>query len=156
MAKKSGANASATSSDSNVALVKTPTLPNCSPDKITTATLPKGTQLHRVHQQAYSGDAFNAHPDSNARFSTIHDTERAVIPTVYLASTFEGALMETVFHDIPYQQGDKFLDRAKIEGQQHSVVATREDILLADLTTIPLKPRNLSWITQVCASPWHV
>lgn len=142
MAKKPGAKlfvSKAVSADAKEGVGKKPPLPNCAPGKITTITLPRGTSLHRVHQEAYSGDAFNPYPYSNARFSTICDSKNTVIPTIYLASTFEGALMETIFHEIPYQQNDKFLDRAKIEGHHHSVVVTNQEVLLADLTTKSLR-----------------
>ena len=61
-----------------------------------------GRTMHRVHDAAYAANLFNPSPTGNARFSPIRDEAGAVIPTLYAATTPRGALMETIFHDVPY------------------------------------------------------
>ena len=114
-------------------------LPDCSPSKITPSVLPAGTELHRTHHRDFSPDQFNPRPDSNARFSTVLDEGGDVIPTIYCASTLNGSLMETLFHDIPYQSDDKFLSGSKLVDQMHSTLTTNQDISLALLSKMALR-----------------
>jgi hypothetical protein len=60
--------------------------------------------MYRVHDAIYAVDQFNPSPKGNARFSPILDPSGKVIPTLYAATTPRGALMESVFRDIPYVQ----------------------------------------------------
>lgn len=90
------------------------------------------TNIHRVHQDKYSGNQFNPGLDGNARFSPIKNALGAPIPTLYGGSTFECAVMETIFHDVPYAAGLKTIDKIKLTGQLHSQVKSSEDLVLAD------------------------
>jgi hypothetical protein len=47
--------------------------------------------------------------------------------------------METVFHDVPHSTGFKSLDRSKLQDQVHSTVEVRQDLLLADLSSVALR-----------------
>src|SRR5271156_7233951 len=58
-----------------------------------------GEIMHRVHDAVYPVDSFTPSPLGNARFSPIRDSAGNVIPTLYAATTPQGALMETIFHD---------------------------------------------------------
>lgn len=93
----------------------------------------------RVHSDEYAGSQFNPGLKGNARFSPIRDTRREPIPTLYAADTFEAALMESVFHDVPHAPGFKQFDKRKLEGQVHSKVRATQDLKLADLTSKPLR-----------------
>ncbi|MDG9757829.1 RES family NAD+ phosphorylase [Pseudomonas chengduensis] len=106
---------------------------------ITPVTLSRKKVLHRVHSEDYEGDEFNPGLKGNARFSPIRNAEGDPIPTLYAADTFEAALMESVFHDVPHAPGFKQLDKRKLEGQEHSTVQTTQDLKLADLSSKPLR-----------------
>lgn len=106
---------------------------------ITPWTLPAGQVMHRVHQQKYAADQFNPANVGNARFSPIADEKGDVIPTIYAATTFDGAVMETIFRDVPYAPGYKNVDKARLEDQVHSHVNSSTDLVLADLSTIALR-----------------
>jgi hypothetical protein len=65
----------------------------------------KGKTRYRVHQERYQGHAFNPTRRGNARFSPIIDRSANVIPTLYPGSTLDRALMESMFHNVPYKPG---------------------------------------------------
>src|SRR5690606_27428220 len=64
---------------------------------------PLGQFLQRsVHQDQYRADQFNPGVRDNARFSPIQDDQGQPISTLYGGTTMDCALLETVFHDVPY------------------------------------------------------
>lgn len=92
-----------------------------------------------MHSEDYEGGEFNPGLKGNARFSPIRTTKGDPIPTLYAADTFEAALMESVFHDVPHAPGFKQFDKRKLAGQEHSTVQTTQDLKLADLSSKPLR-----------------
>ena len=101
--------------------------------------LDAGATLHQVHQEVYAADAFNPSTKGNARFSPIQDGQGHVIPTIYAAHTFDGALMETVFPGVPYALGPKQFSQEKLAGQLHSCLTISTPLILADLTSTALR-----------------
>lgn len=108
------------------------------PLKTTLITWELGREMHRVHDVVYPANQFNPSSSGNARFSPIRDSEGSIIPTLYGGTTFDCALMETIFHDLTYKAGFKPVSKRKIEGKVHSVVIPRIDLRLVDLGTIAL------------------
>ena len=97
-----------------------------------------GQTLYRVHHQRYRSNVFNPTPQGNARFSPIRDAAGKIIPTLYAGTTLDCALMETVFHDVPYKTGFKPLPLSILEGQVYSSIAVQQNLRLIDLGTIAL------------------
>jgi hypothetical protein len=89
-------------------------LPPAGPLNATLITWECGREMHRVHDDAYLGDQFNPNSMGNARFSPIHDTDGVVIPTLYAGTTLDCALMETIFHDLPFKTGFKPVSKRKM------------------------------------------
>jgi len=106
---------------------------------ITRITLHPQQVLHRVHLQAYHATQFNPGHTGDARFSPIQNRQGQAIPTLYAADTFQAALMESVFHDVPHEAGFKLFDRRKLHRQVHSQLEIRANLVLADLTSKPLR-----------------
>jgi hypothetical protein len=111
----------------------------------------KGKTIFRVHGSIYKADQFNDSRKGDARFSPLIDVARnAVIPTLYAGTTFDCALMETVFHDVPYQPGLKTVSKAKyVEGAICSTLSLTADLRLVDLSSVALHklgvaPANLT------------
>ena len=50
--------------------------------------LPKDTELHRIHPDAYKAEQFSPTAAGNACFLPIRDAGGAIIPTIYAAKTF--------------------------------------------------------------------
>lgn len=90
------------------------------------------TIIHRVHLSVYASDEFNPGLSGSARFSPIKDALGAPVPTLYGGSTFECAMMETVFHDVPYASGLKTFDKARLARQVHSQLTPGSSLMLAD------------------------
>jgi hypothetical protein len=113
---------------------------------ITTTSWPAGSTLHRVHHLDYGAVQFNPGLKGNARFSPIADAHGDPIPTLYGGSSFACAVMESVFHDVPFVAGFKAYDKGKLAGQGHSQFSASQDLLLADLGSKALRklgvPRN--------------
>lgn len=74
--------------------------------QLTLAELAPGQVLHRIHQNIYNADQFNPGVLGNARFSPIRNALGEAIPTLYAGTTFDCAVMETVFHDVPHSAGN--------------------------------------------------
>jgi hypothetical protein len=110
---------------------------------IKTVSWPKGQLIHRVHLSAYAPDAFNPGAKGNARFSPIQDSSGKNIPTLYGGTTFDCAVMETVFHDVPFIAGLKTFDKAKLADQLYSVLAPQRALVLADLSATALRALGL-------------
>lgn len=107
--------------------------------EITPIILKREQVLHRIHLEIYKGDQFNPGKTGNARFSPIENVQGNPIPTLYAADILDAALMESVFHDVPYSPGFKMLDKRKLEGQQHSQIRITQDLTLADLNSKALR-----------------
>jgi len=97
-----------------------------------------GLEFHRVHDLAFGGSEFNTSTKGNARFSPITDDAGALIPTLYAGTTLDCALMETIFHDVPFKAGFKPFSKLKMDGKVHSVLLPTADLRLIDLSTVAL------------------
>jgi hypothetical protein len=99
----------------------------------------KGQQLHRIHDARYAGNSFNSHHKGNARFSPIFDPGGKIIPTLYAGTTLDCALMETIFHDVPFAPGFKPLSRSRLAGKVHTTFSLIRDLKLIDLSAVALR-----------------
>ena len=143
------------------------------PSKIKLTTWGSGQTMYRVHDAIYAGDQFNPSPKGNARFSPILDPSGNVIPTLYAATTPRGALMESVFRDVPYRIGFKHVDTKRLDGKTCSRLLFQTDFQLLDLSKVALRglgipPRQLidttkahypstrGWAEQVYAAHPHI
>ena len=118
------------------------------PSKIKLTAWGSGETMYRVHDTIYTVDEFNPSLKGNARFSPIRDPSGNVIPTLYAATTPRGALMESVFRDVPYRAGLKHVDVKRLEGKPCSTLLFQADFQLLDLSKVALRglgipPRQL-------------
>jgi hypothetical protein len=97
-----------------------------------------GLEFHRVHDLAFGSSEFNTSTKGNARFSPITDDAGVLIPTLYAGTTLDCALMETIFHDVPFKAGFKPFSKLKMDGKVHSVLLPTADLRLIDLSTVAL------------------
>lgn len=107
--------------------------------KLTLYTLKAGHLIHRVHHSKFGGAQFNPGPHGDARFSPICDADDKPIPTMYAATTFECAVMETAFHDVPYTSDLKTYQKSKLKHLVYSQLAVQSDLSLIDLSTLALR-----------------
>lgn len=96
------------------------------------------------NQDKYRAAQFNPGTQGNARFSPIQDEMGRPIPTLYGGTSRDCALMETVFHDVPYTAGFKSYDKKKLLGQRHSTVALSVPLSQVDLASVSLRKLGLT------------
>jgi hypothetical protein len=109
--------------------------------------------MHRVHESVYPLAIFNPSDKGNARFSPIRDPDGNIIPTIYAATSLQGALMETVFHDVPYRKGLKIVFKTRLVDMVYSTVRFHAEFQLIDLSKVALrrmgvKPEHLIATTK--------
>ena len=105
----------------------------------------KGETVYRVHSDAYGSVEFNPSSAGNARFSPLVNVAGAVIPTLYAGTTLDCALMETVFHDVPFVAGPKMWSKAThVAGKAWSQLTLSRDLALVDLSAVPLRKLGIS------------
>ena len=97
-----------------------------------------GLEFHRVHDLASGGSEFNTSTKGNARFSPVTDDTGVLIPTLYAGTTLDCALIETIFHDVPFKAGFKPFSKLKMNEKVHSVLLPTADFRLIDLSTVAL------------------
>lgn len=107
--------------------------------RLTLMEWPKGQLLHRVHQDKYSAVQFNPGMQGNARFSPIQDDKGKAISTLYGGTSRDCAMMETIFHDVPYAAGFKSYDKKKLLAQMHSMLQLNAPLTLVDLASVSLR-----------------
>lgn len=107
-------------------------------------SLPVGSLLHRVHGMQHTATEFNPGYQGNARFSPIQRSPDRPVPTLYAGSSRDCALMETVFHDVPYLPGYKTLDLARLDMKSHTILALQHTLQLVDLRSIALHKLGIS------------
>ncbi len=101
--------------------------------------------VYRVHSQVYDALEFNTTDRGDARFSPLISAVGSVIPTLYAGSTLDCALMETVFHDVPFARGPKLHSKAKhLSGKVRSSLKLTRNVPLINLTAIPLRKLGIS------------
>ena len=69
----------------------------------------------------------------------------AVIPTLYAGTTLDCALMESVFHDVPFASGLKNWSKAThVAGKVYSTITLNRNLALIDLSSVPLRKLGVS------------
>ena len=115
----------------------------------------KAQELYRVHDAMYKGNGFNPSRKGNARFSPIRDSGKQIIPTLYAGTTLDCALMETIFHDVPFIASFKPLSIKLMAGKVHTVFTPNIDLKLIDLSTIALRRLGVDRARLIDTTKWH-
>lgn len=98
-----------------------------------TCALPAGTRLVRLHDPAFEGGEPNPCKGGLTRFAPLFQFGGACLPTLYAAATFECAVFESVFHDVPHTSADKFVRLGKVTSRSVTWLRLRADLILASL-----------------------
>jgi hypothetical protein len=111
----------------------------------TTIDWGKGVALFRVHRAVYGPTQFNPSKAGDARFSPLVLPTGEVVPTLYAGTTLDCALMETVFHDVPFAPGLKTVSKTtSVRGQMRSSMRATRGLSLIDLRSIALRKLGLN------------
>ncbi|MFA6115226.1 MAG: RES family NAD+ phosphorylase [Sphingomonas sp.] len=99
-----------------------------------------GSELHRIHSDAFGPTDFNGTDKGNARFSPIRNQAGDIIPTIYAAQTFECATCEIILRcpDTPQRNRATVAARDIVHpydyrSHAHSRVRTTADLNLVSL-----------------------
>ncbi|MDE1176346.1 MAG: RES family NAD+ phosphorylase [Edaphobacter sp.] len=104
-----------------------------------------GKTLFRAHPGIYGSLQFNPSASGSARFSPLLDASGTVIPTLYAGTTLECALMETIFHDVPFVAGAKMVSKAThLAGKVYTQLTLTRDLNLIELSAISLRKLGIS------------
>lgn len=105
---------------------------------------PKDSVLHRVHSCRFSGTALNpGHHKQLTRFAPFADTTSKPVPYLYGAGSFDCALYETLFHDIPVADEIRFAPDLTHE-LAYTEIAFDNSLRLAELTSRALPKLGLT------------
>jgi len=102
---------------------------------------PAGQVIHVIHDTAFAPESFNPGVDGTGRlrkptrFAPIRDAAGRVVPYLYGGSTLDCAIFETVFHDVPIDAADKFVDLDDFAQRGHGKLVPNRDLKLVDLTS---------------------
>src|SRR5262245_11385644 len=99
-----------------------------------TFVLKERTILHRVHDSGFGSCTFNLGLGRRSRFAPLH-LPGGPIPTQYVATTFECAVNETIFHDVPLTAPGKTVGADNIKPLAHSVIQPLRILRLVPLFT---------------------
>jgi RES domain-containing protein len=106
----------------------------------------------RVCSAQHYPNAFNA-TDGSARFRPLYCGSADRVPTMYGANHIEGALGETVFHDIPLNNGPWVIPRASLYALLRTMLIPQRHLALVDLTGWAHKALKLNGRSLVECGP---
>ncbi len=103
---------------------------------------PGGTELWRVHKLDRRPAEFNPGVDSG-RFHPFPGAAGKPVPTLYAASTWQGAVAETVFRDVPLRGGPRTKRQSELEVRAMSLLRLRREVKLVELRGTGLRRLRL-------------
>lgn len=104
-------------------------------------TWPAGQVIHVIHDTAFPPESCNPGVDQAGklrkptRFAPIRDAKGNVVPYLYGGSVLDCAIFETVFHEVPIDAADKFVDLDGFAQYGYGQVVPNRDLKLVDLTS---------------------
>lgn len=109
--------------------------------------------LHRVAIDNLGGTEFSS-SSTPKRFSPVLAPDQTVVPVLYAATTLDGAIAETIFHDTeddPNHRGAVL--RSSFYNKRASVLSTQRDLTLVDLTDAALPALGLTRAALIATMP---
>src|SRR5207302_8570865 len=91
-----------------------------------------GRRMARCHPSTFGATEFNERARTPGRFRPIRKGRR-IVPTLYAADGHEGAISETVFHDVPVESAVKQVRMARFNVALLSTIAPKRDLHLVRL-----------------------
>ncbi|MCR6727830.1 RES family NAD+ phosphorylase [Agrobacterium fabrum] len=116
-----------------------------------------GTRVHRVHDKRFGSCTFNPGKGRPSRFAPLFLGSNA-IPTQYLATDYECAVQETIFHDVPFDEPTKTVGVDNIKPLAHSVIELKHDFVLVPLFAPDLARWGVSRadLIDTTAADYHI
>jgi hypothetical protein len=112
-----------------------------------------------IHDSAFEPECFNPGIDAAGtlrnprRFAPIRDAAGRVVPYLYSGSSRDCAIFETVFHNVPIDAPDKFVDLDDFANRSHGRIVPNRDLQLVNLTTDGLHRLKVPKAELIASSP---
>ena len=103
----------------------------------------RGTPIIRCHHVQFGATEFNP-GIGKGRFHPFSDLAAQSVPTLYGAGSIEGALSETVFHDVPVRGPVRRIRKFSLRPLVVSTIAAKRLLRLAQLHTTGLRRLQVS------------
>lgn len=97
---------------------------------------PRGGPLVRAYDGTYRENEFNpgtTPPQVRARFSFFADKRGSVVPILYGSDQEDGAISETIFHDVPVSGELRSVQESRLEGAMLVTLAPLRELKLVQL-----------------------
>ena len=130
--------------------IRKPTTPLATPNYV---TLKKGALIERVHNNAYAANGFNPCLGNPSRFAPIEDASGACVPSLYAGETFEVAVYETIFHDVPAKARKKRVPQKTVKDSAQGRLEVLRDLKLVSLREPDLKQWRIKRNQLISSSP---
>lgn len=121
---------------------------------------PAGRAIHVIHDAAFEPQSFNPGVDAAGvlrnptRFAPIRDGAGRVVPYLYAGSTLDCAIFETVFHNVPIDASDKFVDLDDFANRTHGLIVPNRTLRLVNLTTDGLHRLKVPKAELIASAPF--
>jgi hypothetical protein len=99
---------------------------------------PAGKSIVRVHNVRFGATEFNP-GFGEGRFHPLNDAAGVPVATLYASNTLDGALSETVFHDVPVSGALKLIRQSKLLPMLATTLSPLRDLMLIQLRGFGLK-----------------
>ena len=118
--------------------------------------LEKNRELHRIYDESFAANSFNPCLGRPTRFAPIRSKGKC-IASMYAGETFECAVFETIFHDVPVNAKLKVVLLKDIAGRAYGVLKLKRTLLLGALFTPDLKTLGLKRAQLIdAAAKWYL
>ena len=108
-----------------------------------TQSWPQGRQIVRCHDSRFGATEFNP-GFGRGRFHPFQDRAGHGVPTLYGASTLDGAFSETLFHGLPVRGPGRIIRRGSLRALLVSTLAPDRDLTLVQLHGYGLRRLGIS------------
>lgn len=95
--------------------------------------LPAGAELHRFHDPAFAGEAFNPCQGGPTRLAPLTEPTGERLPTLYAAGSREAAAHETIFHAVQHDAPLETVRLWAVESYAYKRLRTRTNLALCQL-----------------------
>jgi hypothetical protein len=96
-------------------------------------TWPAGVALSRVYDNRFDPNAFNPGKGGGGRFHFFTDPAGVVVPALYGSDQEDGALSETVFHDVPVRGPGRIVLESRLDPLSIVALAPGRELRLVQL-----------------------
>jgi hypothetical protein len=121
------------------------------PDDLPTPNVeiwPAGKPIIRVHNVKFGATEFNP-GFGEGRFHPLNETGGKTVATLYGSNTLDGALSETVFHDVPVSGALKLIRQSKLVPMLATTISPLRDLTLIQLRGFGLKKLGVTRIDLI-------